>query len=75
LAGPAQNALQKGGFLAIFLVAPLLAPILIFGVMAAENFIAVGWAATELRVLAGLSLLSLAVSIPASAAALFANVE
>jgi heme exporter protein B len=75
LAGALTGARGKGGFLAIFVVAPLLAPILIFGVMAAENFIAVGWAATELRVLAGLSLLSLAVSIPASAAALFANVE
>jgi len=60
----------KGGFLAIFISAPLLVPILIFGVAASKAYIDLGWAAVEFRALLGLSLLALALSIPASAAAL-----
>jgi len=65
----------KGGFLAIFISAPFFVPILIFGVAASQSFISKGWAATEFRALIGLSLLALAVSIPASAAALAANTD
>ena len=69
LAGALTGAQGRGGFLAIFLIAPLLVPLLIFGVLAATG------SGVELRVLAGLSLLALAVSIPATAAALSAQVE
>jgi len=75
LSGALTGARGKGGFLAIFIAAPLLVPLLIFGISASNSFVDLGVAAMEYRVLAGLSLLSLAVSIPASAAALKANVE
>lgn len=75
LAGALTGVRGKGGFLAIFISAPLLVPILIFGVTASQAFEINGWAAVEFRALIGLSLLALAVSIPASAAALAANTE
>lgn len=75
LAGALTGKSGKGGFLAIFITAPLLVPILIFGVEASRAFPVTGWAAVEFRALIGLSLLALVVSIPASAAALAANTE
>ncbi len=75
LSSALTGARGKGGFLAIFISAPLLVPLLIFGVAASQRFASAGWAAIELRVLVGLSLLALAVSIPASAAAIAANTD
>ena len=75
LSSAITGARGKGGFLAIFISAPLLVPILIFGVSASQSFATASWAAIELRVLMGLSLLALAVSIPASAAALAVNTD
>jgi len=75
LSSALTGARGKGGFLAIFISAPLLIPILIFGVSAPETYAEQGLAAIEFRALLGLSLLALAVSIPASAAALAVNTD
>jgi len=75
LAGALTGARGKGGFLAIFISAPLLVPLLIFGVAATQSYQADGLAAVEFRGLIGLSLLALALSIPASAAALSVNTD
>jgi len=75
LAAALTGSRGKGGFLAIFISAPFLVPILIFGVAASRAFVVSGWTAVEFRALIGLSLLALALSIPASAAALAANTD
>jgi len=75
LAGALTGARGKGGFLAIFISAPLLVPLLIFGVAASQTYQTNGLAAVEFRGLIGLSLLALALSIPASAAALSVNTD
>ncbi len=75
LAGALTGARGKGGFLAIFISAPLLVPLLIFGVAATQSYQTDGLAAVEFRGLIGLSLLALALSIPASAAALSVNTD
>ena len=75
LAGALTGGRGKGSFLAIFISAPLLIPILIFGIAASEAFIGSGWHAVELRILSGLSLVALALSIPAIAASLSANTD
>jgi len=75
LSAALTGARGKGGFLAIFISAPLLVPLLIFGVAATQSYAAQGWTAIEFRALIGLSLLALAVSIPASAAALAVNTD
>ena len=69
LAGAVTAAQSKGGFLAIFISGPLLIPLLIFGTAATYGYVDSGLATPALRVTLGLSLLSLAISIPASAAA------
>ena len=75
LAGALTGARGKGGFLAIFISAPLLVPLLIFGVAASRVYQTSGITAVEFRALIGLSLLALALSIPASAAALSVNTD
>lgn len=75
LAGAVLCARIGAGFLAVLLVMPFLVPLLIFGLDAAQSFLNQGWAAVEIRILAGLSLLSIAIGLPASAAALRANLE
>lgn len=75
LAGAIFCARSGAGFLAVLLVTPFLVPLLIFGLEASQGFGMAGWAAVELRILAGLTLLSIAVGIPASAAALRVNLE
>lgn len=75
LAGALTGTRGKGGFLAIFISAPFLVPVLIFGISAPESYLTDGLAAVELRALIGLSLLALALSIPASAAALSVNTD
>lgn len=76
---------NSGGFLAIILTAPLLIPTLIFGIAAAQGFadhaptdvnsVISALTALEFRILTGLSLISVAIGLPASAAALAANME
>ena len=75
LAGALTGTRGKGGFLAIFISAPFLIPLLIFGVSAPESYLDSGITAVEYRALIGLSLLALALSIPASAAALSVNTD
>ena len=67
-------AAQRGvGVLGIILTAPLLLPVLIFGVEAAEGYVFYGLGALQFRILAGLSLLALAVGGVGTVAALAAN--
>ena len=75
LAGAIFCARSGAGFLAVLLVTPFLVPLLIFGLEAGQAFSAEGWGAVEVRLLAGLSLLSIAIGLPASAAALRVNLE
>ncbi len=75
LSGALTGSQGKGGFLAIFISAPLLIPLLIFGVAASQAYPTEGLAAVEFRALIGLSLLALALSIPATAAALSVNTD
>ena len=66
---------QGGGFLIVLMTTPLLIPVLIFGVEATQSYTQSGLHALEFRVLIGLSLISIAVGLPAAAAALKANLE
>ena len=75
LAGALTGAYGKSGFLAIIITAPLLVPIVIIGLAASQAFAVTGIAAIEYRALIGLSLLTCALSIPASAAALAVNTD
>jgi len=75
LSGALAGARGKGSFLAIFISAPFLVPLVIVGVAASNSYASSGWTAVEFRALIGLSLLALAVSIPASAAALAVNTD
>ena len=64
---------RGGGVLAVILTAPLLIPVLIFGVEAAQAWPSAGLAAVQIRILAGLSLIGIAVGGPGTVAALAAN--
>jgi len=66
---------RGGGFLIVLITTPFLIPLLIFGLEAIEGYAQSGLAAIEFRVLIGLSLIAIAVGIPAAAAALNANLE
>ena len=68
-------AQRGGGVLAVLLTAPLLIPVLIFGVEAAQAFPADGLTAVQFRILAGLSFIAVAVGDPGTVAALAANRE
>lgn len=75
LSGALLCGRQNSGFFSIILAAPLLIPILIFGISAAENIANIGIAAPELRILLGLSLIGFGIGLPAIIAALLANLE
>jgi len=75
LSGAILAGRRGGGFLIVLITTPFLIPLLIFGLEAIENFTKSELAAIEFRVLIGLSLIAIAVGIPASAAALNANLE
>jgi len=66
---------QGGGFLVVLITTPFLIPLLIFGIEAVESYAQAGLAALEFRVLIGLSLIAIAVGLPAASAALKANLE
>jgi len=66
---------RGGGFLIVLITTPFLIPLLIFGLEAIEGFMKTGLNAIEFRVLIGLSLIAIAVGIPAAASALNANLE
>lgn len=66
---------RGGGFLIVLMTTPFLIPVLIVGLGATESFVQHGLAAVEFRALIGLSLIAIAVGLPAAAAALNANLE
>ena len=66
---------QGGGFLIVLITTPFLIPLLIFGVEAINGYSQSGLGALEFRVLIGLSLIAIAVGLPAASAALKANLE
>lgn len=66
---------QGGGFLIVLITAPFIMPLLIFGLEAISGFKTDGVLALEFRVLIGLSLIAIAVGLPAASAALKANLE
>jgi len=75
MAGALMARRGKGGFLIILISAPFLIPVLIFGLAAVESYTRLGIGAFEFRALAGLSLIAMAVGLPAASAALTANIE
>jgi heme exporter protein B len=75
LAGALLCGRQGAAFLAILLVMPFLIPLLIFGLEATQAVLTSGWTAPEIRILFGLTLLSIAIGLPASSAALRINLE
>lgn len=68
-------ASRRGGFLIILITSPFLIPLLIFGLGSVEAYPLNGFSALEFRALSGLSLIAIAVGIPAASAALTANLE
>lgn len=64
---------RSAGLLGVIITTPFLIPILIFGIEAALAFPVDGIDALQFRILAGLSCIALALSMPMSMAALAAN--
>lgn len=75
MAGALMARRGKGGFLIILISAPFLIPVLIFGLAAVDSYMRFGISAYEFRALSGLSLIAMAVGLPAASAALTANIE
>ena len=75
MAGALMARRGKGGFLIILISAPFLIPVLIFGLAAVDSYTRFGIGAYEFRALAGLSLIGMAIGLPAASAALSANIE
>jgi len=75
MAGALMAKRGKGGFLIILISAPFLIPVLIFGLAAVDSYVRFGILAFEFRALAGLSLIAMAIGLPAASAALTANIE
>ncbi len=75
MAGALMAKRGKGGFLIILISAPFLIPVLIFGLAAVDSYVRFGILAFEFRALAGLSLIAMAIGLPAAGAALTANIE
>lgn len=66
---------KGGGILLVLLTVPILLPLLIFGVSASIRYEEFGLGAAEFQALAGISLIALAIGIPATAAALKTTME
>jgi len=75
LSGAILAGRRGGGFLIVLITSPFLIPLLIFGLAAVQGYTENGLTALEFRVLIGLSLIAIAIGIPAAAAALKANLE
>jgi heme exporter protein B len=75
MAGALMAWRGKGGFLIILISAPFLIPVLIFGLAAVDSYARFGISAYEFRALGGLSLIAMAIGLPAASAALTANLE
>ena len=65
----------SGGFLIFLITVPFLVPVFIFGVNAPESFVTDGLFATPIKALPGLSLIAIAIGLPAASAALMTNYE
>lgn len=61
---------KNNNLLIILLAVPLFVPLIIFGTSAVESYTNIGLSAVEFKALAGLCLISCAIGIPATAAAL-----
>lgn len=66
---------KGGGVLLVLLTIPLLIPVLIFGLSAGDEYTNVGLAASQFQALSGLSLIAMAIGIPAAASALNTTLE
>ena len=66
---------RSGGLLLILLTVPLMIPTLIFGLDAVDSFADDGVVSTPFQALAGISLLSVGLGVPAIAAALKTHLE
>ncbi len=66
---------RTGGFLIILLTLPFMVPVLIFALAGIESYPENGLWNTGFQALAGLSLVSMAIGLPAAAAALKASME
>jgi len=75
LSGAILAGRRGAGFLMVLITTPFLIPLLIFGIEAIDGFAKSGLTALEFRVLIGLSLIAIAVGLPAASAALKANLE
>ena len=75
LSGAILAGRRGGGFLIVLITTPFLIPLIIFGLEAVSGYAQHGFGALEFRVLIGLSLIAIAIGIPAAAAALKANLE
>ncbi len=75
LSGAILAGRRGGGFLIVLITTPFLIPLIIFGLEAVSGYAQDGFGALEFRVLIGLSLIAIAIGIPAAAAALKANLE
>jgi heme exporter protein B len=67
--------IRGGTFFIVLITSPFLIPLLIFGLENMNSATEIKIFTTELRVLIGLSLISTAIGLPASAAALNTNME
>jgi heme exporter protein B len=75
IAGALLAGRENSSLLSVLLAAPLIIPTLIFGIAAAQSYPQTGVDAAEWRILFGLSLIALAIALPAIIAALLANLE
>ncbi len=75
LSGAILAGRRGGGFLIVLITTPFLIPLIIFGLEAVSGYTQDGFGALEFRVLIGLSLIAIAIGLPAAAAALKANLE
>jgi len=73
--GACLTGYKGGGVLLVLLTTPLLIPVLMFAIEGVLSYEKAGLGAMEFQALSGLSLIALAIGIPASAAALGATME
>ena len=75
LAGALLGRSRGAGVLAILITTPFILPVLIFALSAASQFAESGLSGVEFTALMGINLIAIAIGLPATAAALSANLE
>ncbi len=75
MTGAILGRTRGAGFLSVILAGPFLIPPLIFGMAAIDTYPEHGINSTEFQALFGLSLIAVAIAVPATVAALNSNVE